>query len=351
MGLEDRTEQATQQHREEVRKKGQVAKSAEVSSMFVLLGGLVAAKAAAPGIMGRMASLTEELLGHLSAFQATSEGVSHLAQTVGLTFGAMMAPILGAVMVCGLVGNVAQVGFVFSTQSLQPDLTRLDPLKGMARLVSGRSFVELFKSLAKVAIVGWVVYAFLRNERDTVTSLGVMDRDVAGRMAGELIWRLCIRTVSVLLFIASLDYIYQRWMFEKSIRMTKQEVKEEFKRSEGDPMVKQALRQRRRQIVSKRMMQDVPKADVVVTNPTHFAVALKYDGGSMAAPIVVAKGQRLIAQRIKEIARQSGVPVVENKPLARALFADVEIGHPVPVELYQAVAEVLAFVFRLKGGH
>ncbi|HEY3269368.1 MAG TPA: flagellar biosynthesis protein FlhB [Armatimonadota bacterium] len=348
MGLEDRTEQASQQHRQDARKKGQVAKSTDVTSGIVLIGGLLALKWAAPTIMGRMAALAESQLGHLSAFQATPANASRLFTTVTLAFLGMVAPILGAVAITGIVGNVAQVGFFFSTESIKPDLNKMNPLTGLARMFSGRSLAELGKSLLKVTVVGWIVYAFLRDQQATVVSIGVVDPAIAGRTAGDLIWRLCMRATSVILLIASVDYIYQRWMFEKSIRMTKQEVKEEFKRSEGDPAVKQAFRQRRRELAKHRMMQDVPTADVVVTNPTHYAVALKYDSATMAAPIVVAKGQRLVAQRIKELAREHRVPMVENKPVARALFAMAEIGDPVPLDLYQAVAEILAFVYKLK---
>jgi flagellar biosynthetic protein FlhB len=183
-----------------------------------------------------------------------------------------------------------------------------------------------------------------------VVALGTLSQDEAARTAGDLIWQLAIRVCSVILVIASIDYIYQRQQFEKSIRMTKQEVKEEFKRSEGDPKIRGAIRQRQREMSRRRMMQDVPTSDVVITNPTHYAVALKYDSQTMAAPVVVAKGQRLVAQRIKDIARKHHVPLVENKPVARALFASAEIGDSVPVELYQAVAEILAFVYRLKHG-
>lgn len=350
MALEDRTEQATPQHRQEARKKGQVAKSAEITSAAVLLSGLMAGRAAGPMMAGQLSSMAAHFLGNLASFQPTPENARLVfidAVSAGLK---TVAPILGAVVVAGLVSNVAQVGFSYNLQPLAPDLTRIDPMKGFARMFSTRSLMELLKSIAKVSIIGCVVWVFLRNQASTVIGLGTVPQDEAGRVAGDLIWQLCVRACSVILVIASIDYIYQRQQFEKSIRMTKQEVKEEFKRSEGDPQIRAAIKQRQREMSRRRMMQDVPTADVVITNPTHYAVALKYDSHKMAAPVVVAKGQRLVAQRIKDIARKHHVPLVENKPVARALFASAEIGNPVPMELYQAVAEILAFVYRLKHG-
>lgn len=350
MGLEDRTEQASPQHRKDARQKGQVAKSQEITSAAVLLCGLMAMKFAAPMMGDQLCSTTTRFLGHLASFQPTPEETRSLFIQASLCGLKVLAPMLAAVLVAGLASNMAQVGFVYSTESLTPDLSRLDPVKGMARMFSARALMELLKSLAKVAVLGWVVWAFFRDEAGTVVSLGAIPVGDASRVAGDLIWRLSIRVCSVLLVIASLDYIYQRMQFEKSIRMTKQEVKEEFRRSEGDPQIKAAIRRRQRDAARKRMMQDVPTADVVVTNPTHYAVALRYDGETMAAPVVVAKGQRLIAQRIKEIAKEHHVPLVENKPVARALYASAEVGDPIPVELYQAVAEILAFVYRLRHG-
>jgi flagellar biosynthetic protein FlhB len=350
MALEDKTEQATPQHRQESRKKGQVARSTDVTSAFVLLAGLMAVRAAGPSMSGQLASAMARFLGQSSSLAVSPEGVRALFVDAAMVFFRVTGPLLGAVALAGVVGNVAQVGFMFATQPLAPDFNRMNPVAGLGRMFSARSAVELAKSVLKVAVVGWVVWAFLRNEQNTVISLGVVDPSQATRLAGDLVWRLCMRACTVLVVIASADYLYQRFQFEKSIRMTKQEVKEEFKRSEGDPLVKSQFRQRHRQMAMQRMMQDIPKADVVVTNPTHIAVALRYDSAKMAAPVVVAKGKRLIAERIKQIAKENRVPLVENKPVARALYKMADVGHPVPVDLYQAVAEILAFVYRLRHG-
>lgn len=348
MALEDKTEQATPEHRKEARKKGQVARSTDITSAFVLLAGIWVIKSAFPAMANQMSSTTCLLLGNLSSFHATFDETHRLFVQMLLVFFKVVGPLLGVAVLAAVAANLAQVGFLFSSQSLVPDLTRIDPLKGVARMFSGRSFVELVKSLLKVGLLGYVVYSYLGSQKEAILSIGTMERTEAGQIIQQILWGLCIRAAATLLVIAILDYVYQKFQFEKSIKMTKQEVKEEFKRSEGDPQIKAQFRRRHREMARKRMMQDVPKADVVVTNPTHLAVALRYDSKKMNAPIVVAKGQRLVAERIKEIARKSGVPIVENKPVARALFADVEIGHPVPVELYQAIAEILAFVYRLK---
>jgi flagellar biosynthetic protein FlhB len=298
--------------------------------------------------MGQLSALTIRAFDDLAFFQATQKDVQELGRAVSLQFLAIVAPILGATALTGVVANVSQTGFLLTSQPLSPDFTRLDPLKGMARLFSVRSSVELIKSIAKAGVIGVVAWHFLNGERATLASLSVTHHTVAARTAAELVWRLSMRACVALLIIAGLDYLYQRIQHEKTLRMTRQEVKEEMRRSEGDPLVKSQFKQRHRQLAMQRMMQDVPKADVVVTNPTHLAVALRYDPESMAAPAVVAKGQRLIAEKIKEIARKHRVPLVENKPVARMLFKSTEIGSPVPVELYQAIAEILAYVYRLR---
>ena len=259
----------------------------------------------------------------------------------------VLGPLLAAVFVAGLVSNAAQVGLVFSWEPLAPKGSRLDPISGLSRMFSARSAVELAKSLAKVTIITYMVFSCLRAEYPMIIGLTGCDaRDIAAGIGG-LMYRLLLRAAVVLLMIAGIDYGYQRYQNEKGLKMTKQEVKEDYKRSEGDPMLKGKIRRRQRQMTRNRMMAQVAKADVVITNPTHFAVALKYDAEKMTAPVVLAKGQRLVAQRIKEIAREENVPLVENVQLARALYKSTEVGDQIPAELYQAVAEILAYVFQL----
>jgi flagellar biosynthetic protein FlhB len=230
---------------------------------------------------------------------------------------------------------------------MSPDMTKLDPFKGFIRMFSGRSVVELIKSVAKVGVVGYVMYNCMRTDYKQVMGLGDMSLQASGAIIAGMCYTMLQKACMVMLLIAGIDYAYQRYTHEMSLKMTKQEVQDEYKRSEGDPQIKGRIRQKQRDMVRLRMMQNVRTADVVVVNPTHFAVAIKYDPQKMAAPTVVAKGQRLVAQKIREIAESSGVPIVENIPVARTLYKLVEVGQAIPEELYQAVAEILAYVYRL----
>jgi flagellar biosynthetic protein FlhB len=256
-------------------------------------------------------------------------------------------PVMMIIAIISLAANLLQVGFVFSFEPLMPQLDRINPISGFQRLFSLRSLVELVKSLCKIAIIGYFVYRFIAREIVQVPQLISADLADSLRVSSGLIVDLALEIGAVILVLAALDYFYQWWEHTKSLKMSKQEVKEEFKQTEGNPQIKGKIKERQRAMAMRRMMQEVPKATAVITNPTHFAVAIRYDK-SMSAPEVVAKGQDFLAERIKQVARENRVTVVENKPLARALYATVEVGETIPQELYQAVAEVLAYVFRLK---
>ena len=348
MPLQDKTEPATPRRRQEARKRGQVARSNEANSAIILLISLLTIKYAGPLMLERMGSLTSRYLSSFPKADLTAASVQTGLVQILLDMAVVLGPLLAAVFVAGIVSNAAQVGLVFSGEPLVPQASRLNPIGGIARMFSTRSAVELAKALAKIGIVGYIVYAFVMAEYPTVVGLiGCDPREIASGM-GALIYRLLFKAGMALLVIAAIDYAFQRHQNEKQLRMTKEEVKEDYKRSEGDPLVKSKIRQRQRQMAMNRMMQSVPTADVVVTNPTHFAVALKYDSDEMTAPIVVAKGKQLVAQRIKELAAEHGIPMVENVQLARALYKSVEVGDEVPAVLYQAVAEILAYVYRLK---
>jgi flagellar biosynthetic protein FlhB len=241
-----------------------------------------------------------------------------------------------------------QVGFKIITKPFVPKFDRFNPISGLKKIVSPRSLVELGKGLLKALILAWVLYRAIRNERDLFLSVMMFPLEQGVGIVLRKIWALALRMALFLLLIGLIDYSYQKWSFEKSIRMSKQEIKDEYKQMEGDPTIKRRIRQKQRELARGRMMSDVPKADVVVTNPTQIAVAVQYDSKSMVAPVVVAKGQGLLAKRIRDIAEENKIPVIENKPLARALMAQVEVGETVPQELYRSVAEVLAFIYRLK---
>jgi flagellar biosynthesis protein FlhB len=266
-----------------------------------------------------------------------------------LAMAKIIAPVAVAAAVGGVVGGVAQVGFLVTTHPLKPDFSKLNPFAGIVRLFSLQALAQLAKSLLKAAIVGYVLFTYLRANWETVLSLSSISPIKMGPTIGTLLWGLMIRGAAAIAIIAGLDYVYQRFLFDRRTRMTKQEVKEEYKRTEGDPLIRASRRRRQRELVRQRMLQAVAQATVVVTNPIHLAVALRYEPSDMAAPKVLAKGKRLMAARIKEIARQHNVPVVENVPLAQALYKSVKVGNFVPSELYQAVAEVIAFVYRLAG--
>lgn len=347
MPLEDKTEAATPRRRQDARMEGQVARSADLSSAMVLVAALLLIKFSAPSLGSHLKeaaidAFTKFPTGDLTVGSVNSELVRLLLKT-----GTAIAPLIIGVAVVGFIGSAMQVGLVISGKALAFKGERLNPISGIGRMFSVRSVVELLKSIAKILIVAYIVFSFLRDKYPDVQSLVGGNFLTTCTVIGGLTWSLLLRSAVALFIIAGFDYMFQKMQLEKQLRMTKQEVKEDYKRTEGDPLIKAKIRAKQRELSKQRMMQEVPRADVVITNPTHYAVALKYDADISVAPIVVAKGKDLVAQRIKEIATESNVPIVENVQLARALHASVEIGQEIPADLYQAVAEILAYVFRL----
>jgi flagellar biosynthetic protein FlhB len=349
---EEKTHPATPRRREEARKKGQVARSSEFGAALTLLAVVSALHALLPGEAGL------SLLGNLhSAFQFNPHDSVFNFETVhqwhlrGLAWeGKILLPVALLAVALALVSGIGQVGFAVTPEALTPQWTRVNPASGLKRLLSMRGTVEAFKGLLKMGLVGGICYSTLRGGIESGTLLQIMREPLSETISvvGSLIWTLGLRVSVVLMILAVADYAYQKYEFEKSMKMSLSEIKQEMKQSEGDPQLKAKVRQLQREMSKKRMMQDVPKADVVITNPTHFAVALLYEGGA-SAPKVVAKGQDEVAARIREIARENKVPLVENKPLARTLYSTVEIGREIPADLFEAVALVLAFVYRTYG--
>ncbi len=345
---QERTEQASPRRREEARKKGQVARSQEVVSVAILLACATLLYFSSTWMLDRMMDLMRW------AFRESGSTVIHIntVQSIAVIWlyklFIVLTPLFLTIVAAGLLANYLQFGFLFSTEAVQFDISKLDPIRGFQRLFSLKSFVELIKSLIKFTVVSCVVYFTMRNEIEGLIPL--MDESVWGILIyiGRIMFRIVITTSWVLIVLAILDYLYQRWEFEKGLKMSKQEVKDEFKQTEGDPLVKARIKRIQREQARKRMMAKVPKADVVITNPVHLAVALEYDGGRMIAPRVVAKGAGVIAENIKEIALEHGVPVVENKPVAQLLYKMVNIDEFIPENLYRAVAEILAYVYSLK---
>ncbi len=346
-GFQEKTERATPKRRQETRKKGQVGKSKELSSIAVLGAGAVylffrgkhhtlelgrvmqQTFLDIPGIASGRHDLYEYLLG----------------KTQDLLL--MMIPILIVLFVVAILGNVLQTGFLLSVEALTPSASKLNPVSGLKRLVSLKSVVELAKSVAKLVIVGWVAVSTLRAAFPRLLPLTYQDPSAILSLLGQESMNVLFKCCWIIFILAVLDYFYQRWQHEQSIKMTKQEVKDEQKQTEGDPMVKGRIRSLQREMARRRMMAEVPKADVVITNPTRLAVALRYDPLKGHAPVVVAKGAQRVAARIREIAREHDVPVIENRPLAQNLYS-LELGDEIPAETYQAVAETLAYVYGLK---
>jgi flagellar biosynthetic protein FlhB len=345
---QDKTERPTGKRKRETREKGRVAKSREVSTYFVLMAGLLTLSFAGSHMANEMAVLMKTTIAQVATVRIEPVDVPPLFLKSIITMAKVLAPLLVACVVAAMAGNLIQVGLLFSLEPLRPTFEKLDPVKGLKRLVSLRSMTELIKFLAKLLLVGAVVYTAVRKEIPWILPLGDQSVLGIGSYICKTIFRIMLKTSWVLLALAILDYAYQRWEHEKGLKMTKQEVKEEHKQAEGDPIVKSRIRRVQREWARRRMMEAVPQADVVITNPVELAIAIAYRNETMDAPEVLAKGAALVAERIRQIARSHGIPIVENKPLARALFRQVEIGQQIPGVLYKAVAEVLAYVYRLK---
>ncbi len=347
---EDRTEQPTQRRREEARKRGQVARSPDLASAVTFTVCLYVLRAALSFSGRTIAGLISSSMGYMGSLGVVdlTEAEAHTLFVNGM--GAVLlaaAPVALAAAAAGMGANLAQVGLLTTPQALAPQLSRIDPIAGLGRLFSKQALLEMLKAVAKVAAIGYFAYHALRARAPSMLMMAYMDLGEGLRTAGDAAMYVASRMVIPLVAIGAADYVIRRRQLERELRMTKQEVKEELKQQEGDPLVRSRIRQRQRQLAMRRMMEDVKLADVVVTNPTHYAVALKYDREKMRAPHVVAKGQRIIAQRIREIAAQAGVPVVENPLVAQALFKSVEVGQEIPPDLYRAVAQILAFVYKL----
>lgn len=345
----DKTERATDKKRRDARKKGQVFQSRELSSALLLLAMFFSLKLLGGFIYIEFEKLLRRLLEVYSTYESIDVAVLlKISYDITITFIKTAGPVLIIGFVIGAMMQIVQVGFLFTMDTLIPKFNKINPFSGMKRIVSLNSFVELLKSILKIAIVGAVGYAYLSDQAIPVLQLMAMELKDGATYMIEVSVNLGIRMCLALIALGVMDFMYQWWKYEKDLRMSKKEIKEELKQQEGNPEIKAKIKQKQRQMSLRRMMQDVPKADVVITNPTHFSVALKYDEKKAQAPIVVAKGQDYIALRIREIAKQNGVELVENKPLARAIYNGVEVGEVIPPDLYQAVAEILAYVFSLK---
>ncbi len=347
--FQEKTEKATPRKRQKAREKGQAAKSVEITSVIVLLTGSVAMY-----IFGHY--FYSNLLGIMrSSFTFNTVldfDLSYCISFIGkvtIKFVFIILPLLGALFLAALAANFMQVGFLFSFGPIEPKLSKLSFIKGLKKLFSLRSFVELIKSILKLIIIGLVAYFVIAGQINHALTLQSADVAHIFVFILKVFFKIFIWVLLIMGALAALDYAFQKWLSEKDLKMTKQEVKEEAKQTEGDPQLKSKIRNIQYQTAKKRMMKEIPKADVVITNPTHLALALKYDPISMKAPKVVAKGAGSIAERIKKMAAMHNIPVVENRKLAQNLYKVVDVGEEIPSDMYKAVAELLAYIFKLKG--
>ncbi|ADB48505.1 flagellar biosynthesis protein FlhB [Conexibacter woesei] len=347
---DDRTERATPRKRDDARRRGQVARSMDVNGAVVLIAGLFALSLLGPAVVGAMETSMRDSFERISDPQAalTAGGLEGIAMSTLRTLALAIGPVAAVCAIAGIVANLGQVGLKPSAEALKPQAQRINPLSGARNVFGPRMFFEGAKSIVKVAVIGVIVAMAVAPK---MTELSATVGASPGQLAAELVslvLSISQRAAIAYLVIGAIDYAYQKYTHEKQLRMSMQDVKDEFRSQQLPAEVKSMQRRRMMQQARARMMSAVPDADVVVTNPTHFAVALKYDG-TKPAPIVVAKGQDLIALQIRRLAAEHDVPVIENRPLARSLHATVEVGQMIPEDLYQAVAQVLAHVYRVAG--
>jgi flagellar biosynthetic protein FlhB len=343
---EERTEPATPKKRKKAREDGQVARSTELVGCAVLLGLMGGVNSIVPTIGDKVRTMFVQSFDAMHG-SLSPEALTDMARhSIGAAALAALPAMLLA-MAIGTGANVLQVGVIVTPKLVQPKANRVDLLQGMKRLFTVRSTVEVLKGLAKLGIVGGSGWHYMATRWESLFRLSGDDpRQISARV-GEMTYAMALQMVGTLTVLAALDYGFQRMQYEKSLKMTKQEVKDELRDAEGNPEIKQRIRQRQREFARRRMMADVPTATVVITNPTHYAVALRYELGQSGAPRVVAKGQDHVALKIRELAKENRVPIAENPPLARALHAQAQVGQEIPAELYKAVAEVLALIWRL----
>lgn len=348
----EKTEEPTAKKLEDARKKGQVMRSTEVVTAATLLAFFFMLKIFVGFIGNRFMTSFRQTIGFISDY--TSEPFTlNTARTIirGSFWDIIVAafPIMIVGFVVTIVTIVFQVKWKVTAEPLKPKFDKFNPVTGMKRLFSKDKIMDLFKSIAKVVILAYVVYSYLNNQWPLIYKMYSYTLPQAIAVIGDTVINVGIRISALFAMIAMFDLFYQKWKYHQDMMMSKQEVKDEYKNSEGDPKVKSQQKQRMQQASQRRMMQDLPNADVVITNPTHLAVAIKYDKDTNEAPVVVAKGADYLAQKIKDRARENAIEIVENKPLARMLYHNVEIGAEIPPELYQMVAEVLAYVYSLTG--
>ncbi len=349
MAKPEQTEKATPKRRSEARKRGQVAKSQDLTGAVIFLVCVVVLHAflnrMITGLQSSVTGLFQRVAQHGDP-TFHSVWVQFLEAASGVAIPLLV--VFGLVMVAAIVVNVFQFGFLFTLKPIVPSFSKLNPINGFKQLFSKQVAVNLGKQILKLGAVVVIIYSSIAHNIDFFAAVGQTTPGEMANMTADLVYDMAWKFALLLVVVGVLDYAYQRWQLEESLKMSKQEVKDEWRQSEGNPEARSALKRRQREFARRRMMSAVPKATVVVTNPTHFAVALDWDDNKMDAPVVVAKGADLVAKRIRDIARENGVPIMENPPLARTLYDRVELDQAIPPNLYAAVAQVIAFVYKLK---
>ena len=348
MPASEKTEPPTGKRLAEARSRGQVAHSPELNTAAALLVGFLLLRNSGVKLIDILKELMRETLSSLPTGDLTGAGLRQLLAVDAMRIAPDLSTILLTLLVTGITVTIAQTGPMWASKNIGVDFGKLNPFNGLKRIFSANGLVELLRAFLKLTVVGLAVYSYLSGRVQDLIGLGQTDLRSAIGIWADMAYNLGLRVGGAYLILAFADYLYKRWDLMRNLKMTKEEVKEEAKQQEGNPLIKAQVRQRARRMARARMMKKVPQADVVITNPTHFAVALQYQRESMGAPRVVAKGAALIAQRIREIAQENNVPIVENAPVARALYSTVELEQEVPPELYIAVAEVFAFIYNMK---
>ncbi len=348
MAKSDKTEKPTPKRRREAQEKGQSARSRDLTQAFVFLNAVVVLGFMGAVLFGQMQLVISSTWRELLLEEISLNNIEQIIRHGVFSVMKLAAPLVLLTLLIGFSATGLQSGFRFSSHNLKPKLKGLSPASNLKRIFSKRGLMQLLKASLLIGIISYLGYSAITGSMGDFLGLALMDVKSGIRLFGDFIFSLCLKISLLLTVIGVIDYIFQKYKFEEDLKQSKQEVKEDMKATEGDPLVKGRIRRLQREMARKRMMAAVPEADVVITNPTHFAVALKYEVENMEAPMVVAKGRGFLAQRIKELAAQHGVPTVENKPLAQALFKTAEVGEQVPGDLYRAVAQVLAYVYRLR---
>ncbi len=345
---QEKTEKPSSRKLEKAKQQGNVPKSTEVPSALILLISMGVFMFAGSWMFWNLADFMRGIFENAGTLDLDAAALSKFITVLIDQILLIIMPLMLPVLIAGICGNVIQFGFLLTSEPFIPKISKLNPIKGLKKIVSLKSFVEVIKSLFKFGLIGTIAFLVVKSEMEAFP--GLMQMTVSGILSffGAASFKICFNVCLALILLAMIDFTYQRWQHEKDLRMTKQEVRDEAKQTEGDPKVKSKIKQIQLETARRRMMEQVPAADAVITNPTHLAVAIQYEHKKMPAPKVVAKGAGFIALKIKEIAERNSIPVIENKPLAQTLFKIVELNEYIPVTLYRAVAEVLAYVYKLR---